>query len=68
MFGINPLLFQNSIFYNTVIYCYMCIRMGHLQMKHGHRALPLYMSTIYDGEKFVLIYLDLTAQKTSLFK
>lgn len=67
MFGINPLLFQNSIFYNTVV-CYMCDRMDHLQMKHGHRALPRYMSITYDGEKFVLIYLDLTAQLTSLFK
>lgn len=68
MFGINPLLFQNSIFYNTVVYCYTCDRMDHLQMKHGHRALPRYMSITYDGEKFVLIYLDLTAQLTSLFK
>lgn len=68
MFGINPLLFQNSIFYNAVVYCYMCDRMDHLQMKHGHRAFPRYMSITYDGEKFVLIYFVLTAQLTSLFK
>lgn len=68
IFGINPLLFQNSIFYNTVVYCYTCDRMVHLQMKHGHRAFLRYMSITYDSEKFVLIYLDLTAQLTSLFK
>lgn len=42
MFGINPLLFQNSIFYNTVIYCYMCVLMGNVQclliMKHSHKV------------------------------
>ena len=37
-------------------------------MKHGHRAFPHYISITYDGEKFVLINLDLTAQLTSLFK
>lgn len=32
-FGINPLLFQNSIFYNTVIFCYMCDLMGNVQCR-----------------------------------
>lgn len=47
MFGIVPLLFQNSIFYNTVIYCYMCDSTGnvqcHLMMEHSHRVFPFYI-------------------------
>lgn len=56
MFGIVPLLFQNAIFYNTVIYCYMCDSTGNVQcrlkMEHSHRVFPLYIPRVYDREKF----------------
>lgn len=56
IFGIVPLLFQNSIFYNTVIYCYMCDLTGnvqcHLMMEHSHRVFPFYIPRVYDSEKF----------------
>lgn len=73
MFGINPLLFQNSIFYNTVIYCYMCDLMGNVQcpliMKHSHKVfLSTYQYSMIVRSLCWYIYLVLTAQLTSLFK
>lgn len=67
MFGINPLLFQNSIFYNTVIYCYMCDLMGNVQclpiMKHSHKVfLSTYQYSMIVRSLCWYIYLVLTAQ------
>lgn len=67
MFGINPLLFQNSIFYNTVIYCYLCDLMGNVQclliMKHSHKVfLSTYQYSMIVRSLCWYIYLVLTAQ------
>lgn len=72
MFGLNPLLFQNSICCSTVVTCaimgWLIYRWDTGTERFHNLMMVMMKMTTMGGGKFGLIYLDLAAPLTSLFK